>query len=73
MVARIFRARASRCRISLGYSETPNLAAWFERVKTRPSYQDALMSWQPQEVAQAFAEYTKQRQKSGTDVSAYAH
>ncbi len=55
------------------YAETPNLAAWFERMKTRPSYQDALMKWQPQEVAQAFAEYTKQRQKSGTDVNAYAH
>jgi glutathione S-transferase len=46
----------------------PNLAAWFDRVRARPSYKTALMDWQPEEVAGEFAAYTARRQQEGTDI-----
>ncbi|MBT0959126.1 glutathione S-transferase family protein [Alphaproteobacteria bacterium KMM 3653] len=53
------------------FDRTPHLAQWFARVSNRPSYQSALVDWQPEEVVGAFAAYTKQRQDEGTDVTAF--
>lgn len=47
---------------------TPFLAAWFERMRARQSYKTALMDWQPEGVAEAFASYTAQRRGQGTDI-----
>ena len=53
------------------FERTPNLKAWFERVSARPSFQEALLNWQPDAVPGAFAEYTRKRRSEGTDVRAF--
>ncbi len=53
------------------FERTPSLKVWFERVSARPSYQEALLSWQPAAVPGAFAEYTLQRRSAGTDIRAF--
>lgn len=53
------------------FERTQNLKAWFGRVSARPSYQEALLNWQPEVVPGAFAEYTQKRRTEGTDVRAF--
>lgn len=53
------------------FENTPHLEAWFDRVSVRPSYQEALLKWQPEVVPGAFSEYTAKRQSEGTDVRAF--
>ncbi len=53
------------------FEQMPYLGAWFERVKERPCYAEALLNWQPSAVQNAFAAYTNQRRKEGTDVRAF--
>lgn len=53
------------------FNRTPHLARWFQHVSQRPSYQSALVDWQPERVAGAFARYTETRCQDGTDVVAY--
>lgn len=53
------------------FDRTPNLARWFTHVSQRPSYQSALVDWQPEEVAGAFARYTETRRREGTDITAF--
>jgi len=49
----------------------PHLAAWFERVKARPSYRTALVDWEPEPARALFADYTTKRRAEGTDVRAF--
>lgn len=53
------------------FETTPHLMAWFGRVSKRPSYRDALLGWQNEHAAGAFAAYTRKRRSEGTDVRAY--
>lgn len=53
------------------FERTPSLKSWFDRVSARPSYQVALLNWQPEVVPGAFAEYTRKRRAEGTDVQAF--
>jgi glutathione S-transferase len=53
------------------FETTPNLSAWFDRVKTRPSYNDALLDWQPADIRNSFAVYTLRRSEEGTDIRAF--
>ena len=53
------------------FERTPSLKSWFDRVSARPSYQAALLNWQPEAVPGAFAEYTRKRRAEGTDVRAF--
>ncbi len=53
------------------FERTPSLKSWFDRVSARPSYQAALLNWQPEVVPGAFAEYTRKRRAEGTDVRAF--
>lgn len=55
------------------FERTPNLQNWFDRIAARPSYQEALLAWQPEPVAGKFSTYTKQRQEKGTDVRSFPH
>ncbi len=49
-----------------------NLCRWFERVKVRPSYQQALVDWEPPGMAEKFAKYVVDRKKSaGVHVTAF--
>ena len=53
------------------FERTPSLKSWFDWVSARPSYQAALLDWQPEVVPGAFAEYTRERRAEGTDVRAF--
>jgi glutathione S-transferase len=53
------------------FENTPFLSAWFDQVKSRPSYDTALMSWQPDAIQIAFAVYSARRTEEGTDVRAF--
>jgi glutathione S-transferase len=53
------------------FENTPFLSAWFDQVKSRPSYDTALMSWQPDAIQNAFAVYSARRAEEGTDVRAF--
>ncbi|AKS47180.1 glutathione S-transferase [Octadecabacter temperatus] len=53
------------------YEAVPNLTSWFARVKARPSYDEALLSWQPKEVQNAFDDYTMKRCEEGTGIRAF--
>lgn len=53
------------------FDRTPHVARWFAHVSQRPSYQVALVDWEPGEVATAFAAYTAQRQAEGTDITTF--
>lgn len=55
------------------FERTAHLAAWFDRVSQRPSYQKGLLDWQKTDVAQAFTSYTQQRQVEGTDIRSFPH
>lgn len=55
------------------FEHTPHLAAWFELVSERPSYSDALLDWQGEHIAGAFADYTNKRRAEGTDVRSFPH
>ena len=49
-----------------------NLGQWFDRVKERPSYQQALVDWQPEDMAARFTSYVEDRQNnSGVHVTAF--
>tara|TARA_B100000315_G_scaffold260416_1_gene321580 strand:- start:8785 stop:9633 length:849 start_codon:yes stop_codon:yes gene_type:complete len=49
-----------------------NLCQWFERVKARPSYQQALVDWQPPGLAEKFASYViDRRDTAGVHVTAF--
>lgn len=50
---------------------TPHVSAWFRRMQQRSSYQKALLDWQAEEAAGAFAEYTKLRRNEGTDIRTF--
>mgnify|MGYP003976993969 FL=1 len=41
-----------------------NLCRWFDRVKARPSYQQALVDWEPPGMAEKFASYVVDRKNS---------
>ncbi len=53
------------------FDRTPHLNSWFQRMQSRPSYREALMQWQPDELKRSFAIYTGLRQAQGTDVRAF--
>lgn len=53
------------------FETLPNLPAWFDRVKNRPSFKEALLDWQPAELRNAFAVYTLRRSEEGTDIRAF--
>ena len=53
------------------FERTPHLADWFERVKARDSYRAALLDWQNEHAAGAFAAYTGKRRAEGSDIRAY--
>ncbi|PJE38670.1 glutathione S-transferase family protein [Pseudooceanicola lipolyticus] len=53
------------------FERTPHLADWFERVKARDSYRTALLDWQNEHAAGAFAAYTGKRRAEGSDIRAY--
>ncbi len=55
------------------FERTPFVEDWFVRVSARPSYQTALVDWQPEPAIDHFAKYTKQRQAAGTDVRSFPH
>jgi len=55
------------------FENTPHLKAWFNTVSARSSYKEALLNWQPEQVPNAFADYTKMRRKDGTDVRCFGH
>jgi glutathione S-transferase len=55
------------------FERTPHLQAWFEQVSARPSYQQALVKWQPQPAIEGFTAYTGKRQADGTDVRSFPH
>lgn len=55
------------------FERTPHLAAWFERVKERPSYSQGLLAWQDLGAAARFAEYTQKRRVAGSDVTSADH
>jgi glutathione S-transferase len=42
----------------------PNLCEWFERVKARPSYQKALVDWEPSGLQDRFSGYVAERKKT---------
>ena len=50
------------------FERLPPLSAWFERIKTRPSYQKGLLNWQDGTAATKFVEYTQMRRQAGTDI-----
>lgn len=47
------------------------LQAWFDTVRTRPSYEQALLAWEDEDVAGVFRNYTKMRRSEGTDVRSF--
>jgi glutathione S-transferase len=49
----------------------PNLARWFDRVCGRRSFDAALVSWHPDTLRQAFADYSGKRRAEGTDITAF--
>ena len=50
----------------------PNLNRWFDRVKARPSYQKALVEWQPEGLEERFSNYVEDRKEtSGVHVTAF--
>ena len=53
------------------FERTPHLARWFERVRARPSFREAILDWQDDALASRFADYTAQRIKEGTDVTRF--
>lgn len=55
------------------FERTSHLQAWFKRVSTRPSYQQALVEWQPDPAIKSFEAYTEKRQAEGTDVRSFLH
>ena len=55
------------------FERTPHLAAWFERIKTRPSYHDALVNWQDPEFIELLQSYTTHRQAEATDIRSFPH
>lgn len=55
------------------FERTPHLQAWFERISARPSYQQALVEWQPKLAIESFIAYTEKRQADGTDVRSFPH
>jgi glutathione S-transferase len=49
-----------------------NLCNWFERVKARPSYQEALVDWEPAGLQERFSGYVAMRKKTtGVHVTAF--
>jgi glutathione S-transferase len=50
----------------------PHLSEWFERVKARPSYQKALVDWEPSGLQDRFSGYVAERKKdTGIHVTAF--
>jgi len=50
----------------------PHLCRWFEQVKARPSYQKALVEWEPAGLQDRFSRYVVERQKeTGIHVTAF--
>lgn len=49
-----------------------HLCSWFDRVKARPSYQKALVDWEPEGLQDRFSGYVAERQKTtGVHVTAF--
>ncbi|MBO6510745.1 MAG: glutathione S-transferase family protein [Roseibium sp.] len=53
------------------FEKTPYLQSWFERVSARPSYREALLNWQHEDVAGLFARYTEKRRSEGTGIASF--
>ena len=53
------------------FARTPHLKAWFDRISDRPSYKTALLDWQNEHTASAFADYTNNRRAEGTDIRSF--
>lgn len=53
------------------FEKTPHLQDWFAKVSARPSYTEALLNWQNEDVAGMFADYTNRRRAEGTDVCSF--
>ena len=50
----------------------PNLNKWFERVRSRPCYQEALVNWEPDDLKERFSGYLRERKdKSRIHVTAF--
>ena len=49
-----------------------NLSRWFNQIKTRSSYQSALVAWEPEGLRDRFASYlTKRKKETGIHVTAF--
>ncbi|KEJ89144.1 glutathione S-transferase family protein [Sulfitobacter donghicola] len=53
------------------FERTPNLLQWFERMKTRQSYQTGLVDWEHSGAIDMFRSYTDSRRAEGTDISSF--
>jgi len=51
------------------FEKTQNLNKWFDRISNRPSYQQALLSWQNKQLKTSLEKYTSKRRANGTDIS----
>jgi len=49
----------------------PNLAAWYERIKARPSYQSGISDSEVPPALAHFKEYSEQRAANGTGVTSF--
>ena len=49
-----------------------NLSRWFDQIKTRSSYQNALVAWEPEGLRDRFTNYvTKRKKETGIHVTAF--
>ena len=60
-------------RFSLMDFPTEGLAGlnrWSAALRARPSFQTAILDWEPQPIREFFAQYVESRRRDGTDVRA---
>ncbi len=53
------------------FENTPHLQRWFENVSRRPSYEQALVSWENPQVTGDFRAYSRKRHEEGTGIRRY--
>jgi len=50
--------------------ESAGLNRWSAALRARPSFQTAILDWEPQPIREFFAQYVESRRRDGTDVRA---